>query len=146
MSEHAVVGPPLVDTALEYLSGIRFQQTFNLDRTRSWTLTGPNPVPVSFQAQRSWGTSLSREPRTLPEIVAQFRDFIAIIATRGYRVLVGIDELDKLADNDAQAFLNDIKAIFGFHGCNFLVSLSEDAAADFERRGRAVAERFRLGV
>jgi hypothetical protein len=46
------------------------------------------------------------------------------------RVVIGIDEVDKIRDSDrAEAFLNDVKAIFGVPGCLYLVSLSEDAMA-----------------
>jgi hypothetical protein len=37
------------------------------------------------------------------------------------RVVIGIDEVDKIRDGDrAEAFLNDIKAIFGTPGCLYL--------------------------
>lgn len=124
----------LADIALQYLRDIRFQQSFSTDRNQSWTLASPGSY-LSLSSQRTWGTSWSGEPRTLPEIVARLRDFIMIVHGRGHRLIVGIDELDKLSEAEAQGFLNDIKAIFGIRGCNFIVSVSEDAAADFERRG-----------
>jgi len=39
-------------------------------------------------------------------------------------------------------FLNDIKGIFGVPGCYYLVSVSEDAAAGFERRGAPFRDVF----
>lgn len=124
----------LADIALDYLRDIKFQQTFSIDRTHSWSLTAPGQY-LGLGGQKSFGTSLSSEPRTLPEIVARFQDFLTILHSGRNRVIVGIDELDKLSENDAQLFLGDIKAVFGIRGCNFVVSVSEDAAADFERRG-----------
>jgi hypothetical protein len=38
--------------------------------------------------------------------------------------------------------LNDIKAIFGIDRCFFLVSVSEDAIASFERRGMPFRDAF----
>lgn len=124
----------LEEIALQYLRDIRFQQSFSIDRNQSWTVASPGSY-LSLANQRTLGTAWAREPRTLPEIVARLRDFIMVVHGRGHRLIVGIDELDKLSEADAQSFLNDIKAIFGIRGCNFLVSVSEDAAADFERRG-----------
>ncbi len=49
-------------------------------------------------------------------------------------MLIGIDEVDKILDGErAEAFLNDIKAVFGVPGCLYLVSLSENALAVFAR-------------
>jgi len=59
------------------------------------------------------------------------------------RVVIGIDEVDKIRDGDrAEAFLNDIKAIFGIPGCLYLVSLSEDAMAAFARRTPSIRSMF----
>ena len=58
-------------------------------------------------------------------------------------MIIGIDEVDKIRDSDrAEAFLNDIKAIFGVPGCLYLVSLSEDAMAGFARRTPSIRTTF----
>jgi hypothetical protein len=58
-------------------------------------------------------------------------------------VVIGIDEVDKIRDSDrAEAFLNDVKAVFDVPGCLYLVSLSEDAMADFARRTPAIRGTF----
>jgi hypothetical protein len=57
-------------------------------------------------------------------------------------VIIGIDELDKIEYERAARFLNDIKAIFGVRGSYFLVSVSENAAAGFERRGVPFRDTF----
>jgi hypothetical protein len=44
--------------------------------------------------------------------------------------------------DDAQGFLNAIKAIFGAAGCVFLVSISENAMSSFERRGLGFRDAF----
>lgn len=64
--------------------------------------------------------------------MAQFREFLEITAQAlgggphgPPRVPVGIDELDKIESAEqAQAFLNEIKGLFGVPGCQFLVSVS----------------------
>jgi hypothetical protein len=57
--------------------------------------------------------------------------------------VIGIDELDKLPTDDrAQQFLNEIKAIFGVKHCYYLVSISEEAMASFERRGMPFRDVF----
>jgi hypothetical protein len=59
------------------------------------------------------------------------------------RVVIGIDEVDKILDGErAEAFLNDIKAVFGVPGCLYLVSLSEDALAVFARRALSIRTAF----
>ncbi len=65
------------------------------------------------------------------------RQFMELVARncKG-RLIVGIDELDKLpSDEKARQFLNELKAIFGVRGCYYLISISEEAMASFDRRG-----------
>jgi len=52
----------------------------------------------------------------------------------GPRILIGIDEVDKIDADSAQRFLSDIKAIFGVPNCLYLVSVSDEALAVFEQR------------
>jgi hypothetical protein len=124
------------------LDEIRYLRT----HTSSWT--GKLPLPRS-ETGLSLITQRARQPLTYPEIVGQFRDFLAITAKvlggkpETPRVLVGIDELDKIeSPEQAQAFLNELKGVFGVPGCQFLVSVSEDALAAFERRGIPIRDAF----
>lgn len=50
------------------------------------------------------------------------------------RIVIGIDEIDKIDADSALRFLNDIKAIFGIPYCLYLVSVSDEALAVFEQR------------
>jgi hypothetical protein len=107
------------------------------------------------------GTSLRQAevPLNYPELVDEFRWFLGQTArlvghapsgaarrrptsrsdqpgdhdrVRG-SVLVGIDELDRISDGEqAQKFINELKAVFNIPNCYFLVSVSEDALAEFE--------------
>jgi len=52
----------------------------------------------------------------------------------GPKIMIGIDEIDKIDIDSAQRFLNDIKAIFGVPNCLYLVSVSDEALAVFEQR------------
>ncbi len=50
------------------------------------------------------------------------------------RIVIGIDEIDKIDADMARRFLNDIKAIFSMPNCLYLVSVSDEALEVFERR------------
>lgn len=76
-------------------------------------------------------------PLNHPQRVDRFRAFLGEVGDEvgrgGGTVLIGIDELDRVSDGDqAQQFLNELKAVFNVPNCYFLVSVSEDALADFE--------------
>ena len=64
-----------------------------------------------------------------------------LTAERG-PVIIGIDELDKMSEEDARQFPNDIKTVFGQRDCYYLVSVSEDAMSAFERRGMRFRDVF----
>ena len=58
-------------------------------------------------------------------------------------VVIGIDEVDKIEDpRTAQAFFNQIKGLFGDTQCLFLISISDDALAAYERRGLPLRDAF----
>lgn len=79
-------------------------------------------------------TTLAQMQMSFPEVVGGLRQFLTRIAAER-RVLIGIDELDKISsDERAHQFLNEIKAIFGIEHCYYIISISEDAMASFERR------------
>jgi hypothetical protein len=91
----------------------------------------------------SRSTRVAEVQQTLPQLVAELREFIASVTDRGLTVIVAIDELDKIEhDAAARQFLNDLKPVFGVPGAFFLVSISENAMADFERRGMPFRDAF----
>jgi hypothetical protein len=117
--------------ATRRLQELRFQQTIS----SSWT--GGAKAPVGLQATVSRGSTLARLQLSFPELVTMLRQFMELVARncKG-RLIVGIDELDKLpSDDKARQFLNELKAIFGVRGCYYLISISEEAMASFDRRG-----------
>lgn len=125
---------PGVETALERLREIRIQQSTTSERSIMLKVSGaalPLGVDAGGKNARTW----QHRPKGYPELVGDLRTFLTTVQ-RHYELIIGIDELDKMAKAEkVEDFLNDIKAIFGVKGCFFLVSVSEDAAAGFERRG-----------
>lgn len=129
------------------LADLRYLRTYST----GWTASVTPMTPVStLGLASSRGKQLAEQPVTLPELVARYREYSEDTATwwrschngRG-RVLIGIDEVDKILDGErAEAFLNDIKAVFGVPGCLYLVSLSEDALAVFARRTLSIRSAF----
>jgi hypothetical protein len=127
-----------------HLEQLRYLRTY----TASWSgsLT-PRSVLV---LTRGYAKERAEQPASLPELVDSFRGYTARVASwqrsahdGDGRVVIGIDEVDKIRDSDrAEAFLNDVKAIFGVPGCLYLVSLSEDAMAGFARRTPSIRSTF----
>jgi hypothetical protein len=86
--------------------------------------------------------SRAAQPWTMPELIAAYRDFVKRITDERV-MIVGIDELDKMATVDeAQRFLNEIKALFGQPGTYYLVTVSDDAMSAFESRGLPLRDVF----
>jgi len=132
---------PLIVSAHHQLSNIRFQQSF----TSGWSGSLKLPVALegSIKSDRSW----AERQRTLPDIVDDYRRFLDRVVgsdeTPYQRVLICIDELDKLeSDEAAQRFLNGIKSVFNQARCYYLVSVSENAMSSFERRGLPIRDAF----
>jgi hypothetical protein len=91
---------------------------------------------------RSGTKQVSRGSLSYPDLVKEFRDLVGCIADAELQTRIGIDELDKLNSDDARSLLNGLKAIFGLSHAYFLVSVSEDAMSDFERRGVPIRDAF----
>jgi hypothetical protein len=115
-------------TAELRLHQIWFQQSFS----SGWS--GSLKVPVGLEAGLSASRELSEQQLSFPDIVGLLREFLELVSSRR-QVRIGIDELDKMDDEAACRFLNEIKVIFRVPRCFFLVSISEDAMSSFERRG-----------
>jgi energy-coupling factor transporter ATP-binding protein EcfA2 len=125
--------------ARTHLENIHYLQT----HTTGWS--GKVTLPKS---EVGWSRSRQRErrPQTYPELVAALCDFLAAFAeteTTSPALIIAVDELDKIDSADlAQQFVNEIKSVFAAPGTQFLVSVSEDALASFERRGLPVRDAF----
>jgi prepilin signal peptidase PulO-like enzyme (type II secretory pathway) len=128
-------------TARRHLSQVRYLQTY----TTGWT--GVLSFPGGSQGQFSRGVSRAEQPLSYPDIVSEFRNFARRVADEahrtGYRVFIGVDELDKIGSAEqAERFLNEIKGIFGIPHLYFMVSVSDDALTSFERRGLPLRDAF----
>jgi hypothetical protein len=127
-----------------HLEQLRYLRTYSTKWSASLT-------PRTFLTlAREYAKERAEQPVTLPELVDSFRSYTAEVAAwqrsahggEG-RVIIGIDEVDKIRDSDrAEAFLNDVKAVFGVSGCLYLVTLSEDAMAEFARRAPSIRSTF----
>jgi hypothetical protein len=127
--------------ARRHLSQVRYLQTY----TTGWT--GGLTLPGGSQGQFSRGVSRAEQPLSYPDIVDEFRNFARRVADEahraGFRVFIGVDELDKIGSADqAERFLNEIKGIFGIRHLYFMVSVSDDALTAFERRGLPLRDAF----
>jgi multisubunit Na+/H+ antiporter MnhF subunit len=91
------------------------------------------------------GTSLTGRPRTFPEVVDDFRQFVRTVARtlEPVRVVIAIDEIDRIgAGEPARRFLNEIKAVFDVPGCYYLMAVSTEAQHDFELAGMGLRSVF----
>ena len=124
-------GSTIAERATRELRNINFQRSY----TAGWS--GSLKAPVGLELGTSDGLTLAERSQSLPEIVEKFRSFVRDVAQfYDNPVLIGIDELDKLRNaQQAEAFLDGVKAVFGIPRCFYLISVSEDALAAFERRG-----------
>lgn len=98
----------------------------------------------AFQRAVSWKTL----PWTMPELVRHLSRFLDEITTaeraRGRIVVIGIDEIDRMgSEEEAGAFLSEVKAVFGSTNCYFVVSIAAELGAAYHRRaiaGRTMVE------
>lgn len=73
--------------------------------------------------------------RTLPEVVAEYRDLATEVVGWRSGLVVAIDELDRIPDAEtAERFIDRIRPVFGIPGVVYLVAVSEEVLARFERR------------
>ncbi|WP_405056835.1 hypothetical protein OG474_29355 [Kribbella sp. NBC_01505] len=123
----------LARRAIKELGQIHYLQTLQSERslTASRWLVG-----TGWRRTRQ----LAQQPITVPELVRRYRNFAQTVAAKppdkhGVGLLVAIDEMDRIASAQAaEGLLNQIKATFNVPGCIYLVTVSEEALAQFERR------------
>jgi len=150
----------LIAEARYYLQSIRAQRS----RTRTVGAGLATPGNIA-SASGQFATTFTDLPWSYPDMVSKFRSFLRRVAlelhnfraTRdaeagggAYKapelrrgVIIGIDELDKISDGDqAQRFVNELKAVLGVPYCHFLISVSDEAQAAFELRGLPLRDAF----
>jgi hypothetical protein len=135
-------GPEIEALATARLTDIWFQQSF----TRGWS--GSVSLPIGVEAGVEGSHELARQQMSLPDVVAEMRHLVERLTGPAagesrVQVRIGIDEMDKIDSlEDAGRFMNELKVLFGIAGCFFLVSVSEDAMSQFERRGLPLRDVF----
>ncbi|WP_236076547.1 P-loop NTPase fold protein [Streptomyces coffeae] len=113
---------------------------YRLQTIQTTTNTLSNGTAQIMTLGGSHATSISTMPPNFPALVQEFRDLLTdiakVLADRKQRVLIAIDEVDRLgSDAQALAFLAEIKAILGVRHVYYLISVAEDVGAAFVRRG-----------
>ena len=127
------VPPVIAERAALELSQLKYAQTLSVEASGGVKKFG---LEVGGKRLRQ----LAERPLTMPELVASYREFAGEVGAwlndlNGSRLLVCIDEVDRIAKaEDAESFINEVKSIFGIKYCRYLVTVSEDALAGFERR------------
>jgi len=109
--------------ACRQLGQIKFQQSYS----SGWG--GSLRVPIAPYKEADSAISLARHQRSLPDIIDDYRYFLAI-ASREYEIIIGIDDLDKASDEQAQRFLREVKALSGLQSCFYLVSVPDESSFD----------------
>jgi KAP family P-loop domain len=90
----------------------------------------------SIGLNRTRQRSLSALPLTEASLILEIETLADKLAAAGYRVVIGVDEMDKLEGGQAtENFLNSVKQLFSISSCSFLVSVSSSAWARFVQRG-----------
>ena len=137
-------------SAEDWYAKVKFQQSFTAGWSGALTV-GSSSLPAQLQTGTNRSAEVTRLAMSTPEIVGAIKSFAQILSRQvsaypsehRVPVIIGVDELDKIEDpREAQAFLNQIKGLFGDSSCLFLISISDDAMAAFERRGMPFRDTF----
>lgn len=145
LCDQVQAGSPPVPLAAETR---RHQERLRFLRSYARTWGGPAAAPwMTLSVPWALARTRSEQAAGLPAIVGQFRSYSERVAEwkrrDGCRVIICIDEMDKIRDSDdAESFLNEIKAIFDVPGCLYLVAISEDAMTVFASRTPAIRTAF----
>ena len=126
---------PNIHTATLRLRQMWFQQSFS----SGWS--GGFKAPIGVEAGVTASSELAEQQLSLPDIVDLFREFLGDVSLER-EIRIGIDEMDKMDEETARRFLNEIKVVFKVPDCFFFISISEDAMSVFERRGLPIRDVF----
>jgi hypothetical protein len=122
----------VIEEAREGLARLRLQRSVASGWTSGVKVGASAYLPAGLESSVTGTTTETELPWTTPDVVDRIRAVLALQTDS----VVGIDELDKIeSEEKARAFLNEVKAVFSAPNTRFLVSMSEDAIASFDRRG-----------
>ena len=139
----AVVPETVTGLARRHLETLTYLRT----HSREWAATGR---ATALHLARKRGLQHAARAHTYPELVREFRTFVETVgldrrAQYGDEAIttICIDELDKIGSaEEAENFLNEIKAIFGVSNTHYLISISKEALVSFDRRALGVRATF----
>ncbi len=119
----------LYQRAQQNLEYLRYQATLKTSQEVGGTLHG-------LAAKLTRGKDLAMRPLSLPGISAECNVFLSQVAdVMGGKVVLCLDELDKIADPEQLAsLLRGVKGLFGQPRSYFLLTVSEDALSAFAAR------------
>jgi hypothetical protein len=108
---------------------VRERARYTATRTESEEIGAEGGRGIVARVGRSRGKELVDRPATLSSLVNDFRGLAEQAGEVTGRVVIAIDELDKMADpKGVTDLLRDIKGIFEVPRVHFLVSVSDEAA------------------
>lgn len=108
---------------------LKYAETISLQSSGSF---GWNSASLTHSKQRN----LSSLPLTEAALILEIKILADKLSLAGYRIVIGIDEMDKLEPGQAtEEFLNTVKQLFAIESCSFIVSVSSSAWSKFVRRG-----------
>lgn len=145
----------LTPSEVEAYKGLRrigFRRTETIGWSGALKLGAASAFP-GVESSVTGSTADQEIELSAPDIVGMTRDLLSEIRKslekssglkpHKVKLIIGIDELDKLeGDEGAAAFINEIKSLFEIDSALFVVSVSEEAMASFERRGLAFRDVF----
>ncbi|MFI6031846.1 AAA family ATPase [Amycolatopsis magusensis] len=118
----------LVRSARTDLQRVRFLRTY----TAGWSgkiATGGSDITLTRTRQ------VTEQSRSFPEVVSDFRAFVRRMTPKGNRLIIAIDDLDKIGDVERTSqFVADVGAILDLPRCVYVTTLSSDAMVAFGRR------------
>lgn len=134
-----------------------------VERRRAWDVDGLARAELHrlywVSKQQNWlKNSMALKPLTIedqsvreeterelshPERVAAFKAFVDLYTSlSGRKVIIAIDELDKISSEQIVGAINGIKDVLHGESTHVIVSVSEDALASFALRGVPVRDVF----
>ena len=139
LRDHRGAEDPITEEARRSLERLRYLETVSAEWTGEVSAKAGS---LGTKRGSKRAMSLAAQGWTFPEMIESYRHFVSRLTRRG-PVVVGIDELDKMASaEEARSFLNELKSLFDQPHVYYLVSVSEEALSDFERRGQPIRDVF----
>ena len=109
---------------------VRERARYSTTRREALELAAEGGRGVAARVRTSRERELTERPATLSSLVNDLRALAAEAGEVAGRVVIAIDELDKMSEPEkVRALLRDIKGIFEVPRVHFLVSVSDEAAS-----------------